>query len=659
MGSSKTGKSILRLLLLSLFATFFFGAALADAAQMKVPVPPKPTPKKVAPKEKTDPQRSLPALRSREDFDRMARVFTDQPYALPHIIFVIDRRDHDKIYYVNSQRFRFHKDFVKGTYLSLESPEDFFRNNYLKANRRFILGTLAWQAPVKRYTFEYWPGDLITPELIKLTSDVIKKTFFDTVAFKPNSLKQEQDSAQIAGLDRVTQDDISRGLDYQALNVAKGLGRIHIIDKLDEHVEIGSNEILVLNEVPDQIPSVAGLIISKPSTPLTHINLLVKGWGVPNAYIKDANEVLKQYDGWWVAFETTPDKYTIKRADKKELDVYLERLKSLQQVMTPRFNLEERRLLDLSQQRARMSDAFGSKSANLGEVARARIPGISVPAGFGIPIAYYDEFVKENKLEDSIYEMMNDQKFVHDPAYRRERLTEMRARFKAGRVGDNLREALLKKVHAEYAGKGLFVRSSSNVEDLPNFNGAGLYDTVPNVKDDEKLLEAVKTVWASLWNFEAYEARERASIDHSKAYMAVLVQEGVNADSAGVMITTDPFDADNHGAIYISAKRGLGIKVVEGKRIPEQLLFLPRANQVKVLTRSAEDSLLTFDEAGGVKEVPISGERAVLTDAVVRKLARAASQIKSVFKGKEQDIEWVYMRGQVYIVQSRPYVQGG
>jgi len=656
MGSSKTGASILRLLLLlSLFAAS--SASASAAARQRVT--PKPKPKKVAPKEKTDAQRSLPALRSREDFDRMARVYTDQPYALPHVIFVIDRRDHNKIYYVNSQRYRFHKDFVKGTYLSLENAEDFFRNNYLKDNRRFILGTLAWQAPVKRYTFEHWEGDLITPELIQLTAGVIKKTFFDSVAFKPNSLKQEQDSAKIAGLDRVTQDDISRGLEYQALNVAKGLGRIHVIDKLDEHVEIGSNEILVLNEVPINIPSVAGLIISKPSTPLSHVNLLAKGWGVPNAYIKDANEILKEYDGWWVAFETTPDKYTIKRADKKELDVYLERLKSLQTIMTPRFNLEERRLLDLPQQRARMSDAFGSKSANLGEVARARIPGISVPAGFGIPIAYYDEFVKRNGLEEAVYEMMNDQKFVHDPAHRKVRLTEMRARFRAGKVGDELREALLKKVHAEYAGKGLFVRSSSNVEDLPNFNGAGLYDTVPNVKEDEKLLEAVKTVWASLWNFEAYEARERAGIDHSKAYMAVLLQEGVNADSAGVMITTDPFNADNYGAIYISAKRGLGIKVVEGKRIPEQLLFLPRANQVKVLTRSEEDSLLTFDEAGGVKEVPISGERAVLTDAVVRKLARAASQIKGVFKGKEQDIEWVYMRGQVYIVQSRPYVQGG
>jgi hypothetical protein len=603
--------------------------------------------------------RSLPALHSREEFDQLARVYTDQPYALPHVLFVIDRKDGNKIYYVNSQRYRFHKDFVNGTYLSLERGEEFWKNNYINPNRRFILGTLAWQAPIKRYTFEFWEGDQIPADQIKLTADILKQSFFAPVAFKPNSTKQEEDSASIQGLDRVLQSDIARQQEYQALNVAKGLGRIHIIDKLDDHVEIGFNEILVLKEVPLSLVPVAGVIVSKPSTPLSHINLLVKGWRVPNAYIKNADELLKQYDGWWVDFETFPDHYTIKRADLKEIDEYQKRLKVKLDVMTPRFNLEEKRLLDLDQQRARQADAYGGKSANLGEVAQARLPGIVVPKGFGIPIYYYDQFIKENKLEDPIYEMMNDQKFVHDPAYRRQKLSEMRERIKAGKVSDALREAILKKVHAEYEGKGLFVRSSSNVEDLPNFSGAGLHDTVPNVKGDEQLVEALKTVWASLWNFDAYEARERAGIDHSKSFMAVLVQEGINADSAGVMITTDPFDSDDRGGIYISAKRGLGIKVVEGKKVAEQIIYMPLANSVKVLTRSDEDSLLTFDEHGGVKEVPISGDRAVLTDDVVRRLAQAASLIKNVFGGREQDIEWVYMRGQVYIVQSRPYVQGG
>ena len=180
---------------------------------------------------------------------------------------------------------------------------------------------------------------------------------------------------------------------------------------------------------------------------------------------------------------------------------------------------------------------------------------------------------------------------------------------------------------------------------------------MPNVEGDNQLLEALKTVWASLWNFEAYEARERAGIDHAKVYMAVLIQEGINADSAGVMITADPYNPESK-AIYISAKRGLGIKVVDGKRIAEQILFRPESNAIRVLTRSAEDSLLTFDENGGVKEVPITGERAVLTDAMARRLAVAAQRIKRLFGGKDQDIEWLYLRGQLYIVQARPFISG-
>lgn len=608
--------------------------------------------------EKVEPVRSLPAIKTQAEFDSLARIYTDQPYALPHVMFVIDRKEGNRVHYVNSKRYRFHKDFVNGTYLSLERGQE-FQKNYTEPNRRFILGTLAYQAPVKRWTFEFWEGDTATADLIKLTADSIRKSFFDAVAFKANSNRQEAESAAVEGLERVTQSDITRGQEYQALNLAKGLGRVHVIEKLDDTVEIGFNEILVLSEVPLSLPPVAGVIISKPSTPLSHVNLLVKGWGVPNAYIKDAHELLKQYDGWWVSFETLPDKYVIKRADVKQLDEYQKRLAERKDLMTPRVNLSSTRLADLREQSARMGDAYGAKSANLGEVMRARLRGITVPNGFTIPIHFYDRFIKENNLEEPIFEMMNDQRFVHDPPYRRARLTEMRARIQAGKLNEKLRAELSRKVRAEYAGKGLFVRSSSNVEDLPNFSGAGLYDTVPNVKDEEKLFEAIKTVWASLWNFQAYEARERAGVDHSKAYMAVLIQEGVNADSAGVMITTDPFDADNRGAIYISAKRGLGIKVVEGKRIPEQIIFLPRANAVKVLTRSDEESLLTFDETGGVREIPISGERAVLTDAVVRRLARAASLIKNVFGGKEQDIEWVFMGDRIYIVQSRPYVQGG
>jgi hypothetical protein len=604
--------------------------------------------------------KSLPVIKSQADFNKISVVYdANTPFALPHVMIVIDRKDGNKIYYVNKKRYSFHKDFVNGTYLSLERGKEFFVNNYIKPNRRFILGTLAYQTPIKRWTFEFWEGDLIPADQIQLAYDVINKTFFAPVAFKPNSLRQEDATRALTGMQRVLQSDIAAEQAYQALNIAKGLGRIHIIPKLDEHVEIGFNEILVLDEVPVQLPPVAGIITSQPSTPLSHINLLAKGWGIPNAYIKNAKELLKQYDGWWVSFETLRENYTIKRADMDQLREYQRRLKERTDVMKPRSDLSEKRLLSLAEQRSRSSLAFGGKSANLGEVLNARLPGIIVPSGFTIPFYYYDDFIKRNSLDDTIYGLLNDQKFVHDPAYRREQLVQLRQKIESAEFDPELRKKVLEKVAREYGDKGLFVRSSSNSEDLPNFSGAGLYTTVPNVRGEQQLIDAVKKVWASLWNFEAYEARERANVDHSKIFMAVLLQEGINSESSGVMISTDPFDNDNKGVIYISAKRGLGIKVVEGQRIAEQILFRPRTNAVQVLTRSAEDSLLTFDENGGVKEVPIEGDRVVLTDEVIRRLVRAATAIRRVFGARDQDIEWAYMKGQIYIVQSRPFIPGG
>ncbi|HYV13260.1 MAG TPA: PEP/pyruvate-binding domain-containing protein [Pyrinomonadaceae bacterium] len=605
-------------------------------------------------------QKSLPAIRSQADFDKISVIYdANTPYALPHVMIVIDRKDGNKIYYVNKKRYSFHKDFVNGTYLSLERGREFFVNNYIKPNRRFILGTLAYQTPIKRWTFEFWEGDLIPADQIQLAYDVINKTFFAPVAFKPNSLRQDEASKTLAGMQRVLQSDIAKEQAYQALNIAKGIGRIHIISKLDDHVEIGSNEILVLDEVPVQLPPVAGIITSQPSTPLSHINLLAKGWGIPNAYIKNAKELFKQYDTYWVTFETLRENYKIKRADNDQLRDYVRREKERSDLVKPRSDLSEKRLLSLAEQRSRSSITYGGKSANLGEVLNAKLPGIIVPNGFTIPFYYYDEFINRNGLDETIRELFDDQKFIHDPAYRRQRLVELRQKIEGAEFDPELRRKVLEKVASEYAGKGLFVRSSSNSEDLPNFSGAGLYTTVPNVRGEQPLIDAIKKVWASLWNFEAYEARERSAVAHSTVYMAVLIQEGINSESSGVMISTDPFDNGNKGAIYISAKRGLGIKVVEGQRIAEQIIFRPRTNAVQVLTRSAEDSLLTFDENGGVKEVPIEGDRVVLTNDVIRRLVRAATSIKRVFGERDQDIEWAYMKGQIYIVQSRPFIPGG
>ena len=130
--------------------------------------------------------RSRSAIQSQAEFDALARINTDTPYPLPHVLFVIDRKDQNRIYYINSKRYRFHRDFVNGTYLSLERGNEFFENNYLRPGRRFILGTIAYQTPVRRWTFEFWEGVVIPAEQIKLAYDIINRTFFSRVVCKPH-----------------------------------------------------------------------------------------------------------------------------------------------------------------------------------------------------------------------------------------------------------------------------------------------------------------------------------------------------------------------------------------------------------------------------------------------------------------------------------------
>src|SRR5256885_1886528 len=160
--------------------------------------------------------RSVNAINSRAEFDSLAVTYDpDTPYALPHLLIVIDRKDKNRIYYINTKRFAFHKDFVNGTYLSLERGREFFENNYLKPNRRFILGTVAYQTPLHRWTFEFWEGDLIPADQIQLAYDLINQTFFAPVAFKPNSLRQDEATKSLAGMQRVLQSDIAKEQEYQ------------------------------------------------------------------------------------------------------------------------------------------------------------------------------------------------------------------------------------------------------------------------------------------------------------------------------------------------------------------------------------------------------------------------------------------------------------
>ena len=597
---------------------------------------------------------SLPKITSREEFDTIARVYhQNTPYALPHAMFVVDRRAKNKVYFVNSQRYKFHKDFLLATYL-VPRGADVFKPIYIDTDRRFIVGTIAWQKPVEKFTWELWEGDLAPADLIKTAHDAITANFFTEVAYKPNSIRQE-DASTALGIDRVLQDELNKNQEYLALNTGTTVGRVHIIDKLDDTVEIGDNEIIILKELPQNLPPVRGIIVAKPSSPLSHINILAKGWGVPNVYIKDADKLFREYDTYVYKLEATLTDYKLTRASAEE--VKTDFASPDQQI--PPVDLEVKRLGGLRQMRKKDSVIYGSKAANQGEIIAARVPGIIVPDGFSVPFHWYAKFMKENGFDRQIAEWQDDLEFVHNPRVRRQKLEEFRNKIQQAPFDPQLRIQIIQRWRTQLGGRPVFIRSSSNSEDLPNFSGAGLYSSVPNVRTTDKLIDAVKKVWGSLWKFEAYEARVRNYVSQKDVYMSALIQLGVNMQKGGVMITRDPFDEGNRDAVYISAVCGHNSNVVNNAGLPEQILFNPKSNSVVVLTLSQQENVLMFDDAGDLKPTTdkcANAQGRVLTDLQTRNLAKTAVRIRGIFGKEPQDIEWGIMNSRLYIVQARPYI---
>jgi hypothetical protein len=604
-----------------------------------VPASPAPGPAQVM--GQTKGPGSLPALTSRAEFDRLARVHhAGAALALAHVMFVIDLKAHPaKIYYVNTPRYELHSRFVREA--GLVPPATTQREidkNYGAPARRFLFGSLSWQSSLQRFTYEFWEGDLLTPALLRQAEQSLKASFFAPVQFKTNSTLHER-RAQEAGVEFVTQEALIRDQPYLPLNVGRATGRLRIIESGASVNGLLPGDIALLRQVPLSLPPVAG--------------------------------ALREHDGQWVELKVSASGYLLRRLTPDEAAAQVAAQAAAQAARHARAasgkktaaasaarpDLREQRLLPLADLRQRNHAQCGAKAANLGALQAAKIAGTRVPDGFCIPFAHYERFMRANGLDQRLERLQREPGFQTDPQARLKALEQLRAEMLQWPVDAS--DAAQWKAHwqSQLNGQGVFVRSSSNSEDLPGFSGAGLYTTVPNVKTEAALAQALKTVWASVFNPEAWEARSAAGFDARAVSMAVFVQQAVDATSAGVMITRDPFDAGHRHITYISAKRGIGIRVVEGRRIAEQVTYSSWSKAIQVISRSGDDTALQLSEGGGVKEVPIDAGRTVLTDALVLRLARVADAVKRQFKGVDQDIEWAVVGDEVVLLQARPYVE--
>ncbi len=296
-------------------------------------------------------------------------------------------------------------------------------------------------------------------------------------------------------------------------------------------------------------------------------------------------------------------------------------------------------------------DHVGGKGASLSRMA---IAGLPVPPGFYVTTAAYRRFVAANDLQAAIVDAARSAG-TGSPAALDEVASRIAALFQAGTIPDEIVEALRRA----YAGLGpgdpaVAVRSSATAEDLPGMSFAGQHETYLNMRGETMVLDAVKRCWASLWTARAIGYRARHGIRPEDVSLAVVVQELVPADVAGILFTANPVTGDR-GEVILNASWGLGEAIVGGLVTPDHFVVDKRTGELRS-QEIADKATMTVRTPDGTREEPVlafqRGELA-LTGEQAAELARLGTRIEALY-GQPMDVEWAIHDGQICVLQARP-----
>ncbi len=292
----------------------------------------------------------------------------------------------------------------------------------------------------------------------------------------------------------------------------------------------------------------------------------------------------------------------------------------------------------------------GGKGANLGELSR--IEGIDGPAGFCVTTDAFRRIMATVPGIDAQLDRLSGL----DPEDRhaiRTLSAEIRRTLEGTAIPDDLAAAITRSVSRLGGQAAYAVRSSATAEDLPTASFAGQQDTYLNVVGLASILQHVSRCWASLFTERAVTYRLRNGVDHRKVQMAVVVQQMLFPQAAGILFTADPVTS-NRKIVSIEASFGLGEALVSG--LVNADAYQVRDGIVVARTVAAKRLAIQACPAGGTRRVAIEPgllEQPALTDAQIVRLAQLGRRIEAHF-GHPQDIEWCLVDDGFQIVQSRP-----
>jgi phosphoenolpyruvate synthase/pyruvate phosphate dikinase len=629
----------------------------------------------------------------------------------PYLKVVVDRVE-NTWHVLDTAAHPFHVNYVATRVLgmdltALDDDLDAFNASvYTDPGRRFLLGVLSLhseQDPEGRerlfLVLETTEADTMHGELLQFFYEFVRARVDSRLPLllKPANHGQEEELSAISEqrVPRILSHELFGSRERTPLNPGEATGRLRFFRTHQEYAAaesgLGWSDIVAMPCLPDDVPRVAGFVNTAPITPLSHTNVLASGWGIPNAIVRDLEQLVEKdgLDGAWVRYRVGEDEISLRRLDH-EPDLRAPAWHQQRIRLEPPL-LEEAPVLSLHRLRSSDRDRYGTKAANLGELhhvldsrtadltsfyGRPRPPredlyghlaarlgvstpsaaqlraraadfvagAVSAPEGVAVPFALQQRFLASSPvLQQAIGKLKLalelDATDVLDSL-----CLHLQHLIRHTPVPETVTRQIDQAFPAATASRGrLVVRSSSNAEDLPGFSAAGVYDSVTTVHDTGELQDALRQVWASLVSPRSVRLRHQVGISLDDTYMGVIIQEYVPAVLGGVLVTCNPTRREDFRNVYLNCSPGSPEQVVDGSVLPQQYLY----NTVE----------------GGGRTVALGswGEQlSAATRARLADLSLTGRLLQSHFSGadvdKPLDIEWLMTeRGDFRLVQIRPY----
>jgi len=468
------------------------------------------------------------------------------------------------------------------------------------------------------------------------------------------------------------------------MNPGVAVGQLQVVHGPVKNVSFSSDKIYVLSQTPSDLKPVAGIATVAEGNAVSHVQLLARNLGIPNAVIREQDlQALRPYSGTTVFYAVSPrGKVVLKPASamtsqEKAMMAALKTSNEKIAVPTDKLDLTDTKLYNLKSLRAIDSGRIcGPKAANLGQL-KSVFPD-KVPAGLVIPFAVFRQHLDQimpgtgqsywQFLQHAFASAASDKAFGQGPE---EVETHLLGRL--SQLHDAIQNiTFLPKFQADLARQfvavfgvevgelPVFIRSDTNMEDLKNFTGAGLNLTVPNVVGKKQIWQAIRDVWASPFTERSSRWRQQFLINPENVYPSLLLLASVDVDKSGVLITTGISSADPRD-MTVAFDRGVG-GAVASQAAETYLLRHDGTDELLSPARQRQFSYLPAQ--GGIGKKDTHFNKPVLSRSERHKLRVLARKIQRVLPGVPGiatsgpfDVELGFWNDSIWLFQVRPFVE--